>query len=289
MLVSRNYPPPDDLSECIARFYVMSAELPADMVMPDRLLSETAFVRILVRGDWEAMGADGEWHHHHGALLFGANSRPMPVRVRGPFTVVGFALRPCGWSQLFDKAAREYTDDMGQLEDIWGDTGQTLWADIQSAGTNDDRIIAAMISAVRARKTELGNISVSEAIAKFEPIIISDSTRKVEDIATELDLSLRQLERLCAKHFGHTPKMIMRRSRFLDMAAVIRGLSTPSETELAELSFFDQSHLIREFRQFIGMTATDFEKAQTPLLDAGLDLRQKRKVMLRQMTTACAR
>nr|WP_164118219.1 helix-turn-helix domain-containing protein [Sphingorhabdus sp. Alg239-R122] len=263
----------------------MAAELPADMVMPDRLLSETAFGRILMRGDWEAMGPDGEWHRHQEALLFGANSRPMPVRVKGPFTVVGFALRPCGWPQLFDRAAREYADTMGQLESIWGDTGKKLWADIQSA-ESDDMIVTAMISAIRARKAELGDIDVSEAIAKFEPIIISDSTRKVEDIAADLGLSLRQLERLCIKHFGHTPKMIMRRSRFLDMAAVIRGLSTPSEAELAELSFFDQSHLIREFRQFIGMTSAEFEKAQTPLLDAGLDLRQKRKVMLRKMAAA---
>ncbi len=286
MLISRNFPPPDDLATCVARFYVMAAELPQDMLMADRLLSETGFVRILARGSWEAMAVDGDWYPHSGALLFGANSRPMHVRVKGPFTVIGFALRPSGWNQLFNTPARQYADQMVGLHEIWGNAGRQLYTDIMAANDDEDTILTTMVEAVRARKAEMENGKACEALAKFEPIVISDSTRKVEDIACELGLSLRQLERLCLKHFGHTPKMIMRRSRFLDMAAMLRGLSTPSEAELAELSFFDQSHLIREFRQFIGMTAAEFENRQTPLLDAGLDLRQKRKVMLRQMAEA---
>ena len=70
-----------------------------------------------------------------------------------------------------------------------------------------------------------------------------------------------------------TPKAVLRRSRFLDMAAAVRGMRQPDEEEQAALRFSDQSHLNREFRYFIDMTPGTFEKAQTPLLNAVLQLR----------------
>ena len=283
MLLSRNYEPTKDLAPYIARHYLMSAELPEDMVITDSLMSETAFIRILVRGDWQVLAADGEWRSHQGALIFGGNARPMRVRVKGPFTVIGMALRPCGWQALFEEPARDFADTMTPLGNIWGDIADNLYQTVVQNPGDDDAVVQAMEHAVRQRRDERGKQRLNDAIAGFEPVIIADSTRKVEEVAGELGLSLRQLERLCIRHFGHTPKMIMRRSRFLDMAAILRGLGTSSEAEMAELSFFDQSHLIREFRQFIGMTAAEFEKASTPLLDAGLELRQQRKAAVKQI------
>ena len=61
------------------------------------------------------------------------------------------------------------------------------------------------------------------------------------------------------------------------MAAAIRGFSSPSESNLAELRFFDQSHLNREFKRFTQMTPGQFKKAITPLQTAGLKLREESK------------
>jgi len=55
----------------------------------------------------------------------------------------------------------------------------------------------------------------------------------------------------------------------------MRGLSSPTERDLAELRYFDQSHLNREFRRFARMTPKQFENAVTPLQTAGLKLRQE--------------
>lgn len=112
---------------------------------------------------------------------------------------------------------------------------------------------------------------------RFEDIARNDSTLRVADAAGQLGLSTRQLERLTARHFGHSPKLVLRRSRFLDMATAMRGLSDPSAELLAALRYFDQSHKTREFKRFIGMTPAEFERTPTPLLTAGLGLRNERK------------
>ena len=109
----------------------------------------------------------------------------------------------------------------------------------------------------------------------FAAIARSDSTIRIDDAAAELGLSIRQLERRCLASFGLSPKAVLRRSRFLDMAMAVRGFSSPSEEQLAALRYFDQSHLTREFKRFAGMTPKAFERTVTPLFTAGLNLRSQ--------------
>src|SRR3546814_8644531 len=104
----------------------------------------------------------------------------------------------------------------------------------------------------------------------FEQISRHDCTRQVKDVAAELDLSERQFERQCLTSFGHTPKLVLRRSRFLDVAAVIRDMGSQSDEDSADLRYFDQSHRNRDFRRFIGMTPQTFAQTPTPLFTASL-------------------
>jgi AraC-like DNA-binding protein len=110
-------------------------------------------------------------------------------------------------------------------------------------------------------------------MACFEAIAREDSTIQVCHAAERVGMSTRQFERHCCAAFGHSPKVILRRSRFLDMAQAMRGFSEPSAEHFAALRYFDQSHLNREFRHFFDTTPGQFEKVATPLFTAGLKLR----------------
>jgi AraC-like DNA-binding protein len=279
LLLSRTFAPSPELSPFIRRHYVFAADLPQDFEITDSLLSETAFVRILIRGDWARETAPGVWTGADSTLLFGGNSRPVRVRVKGSFTVLGFAIRPSGWKALFSKSAETYADSIVPLADIWGDIAARMTAELQSA-TEDDAIVAAMERAITAQLNHIGHRKTDEQIAEFERIARIDSTTKILDAAAQLGLSVRQLERRCLESFGITPKTVLRRSRFLDMATAIRGFSTPNEEELAGLRYFDQSHLNREFWRFAGMPPGAFGNATTPLLTAGLQLRDQGKALL---------
>lgn len=274
MMLSRNYPPSPELAPYIVRHYVFEAGLPDDFVLTDRLLSETAFVRILIRGDWKAEIAPGYWAGAGPVVFFGPNEFPLPVRVKGPFTVAGFAIHPGGWRSLFDRPARDYTDQMLPLSAAWGGVADRLWSEIQA--TQDDAgLVAAMERAIAAQLAWIGLNQPDPQMNAFAAIARSDSTIRIDDAAAQLGLSIRQLERRCLASFGLSPKAVLRRSRFLDMAMAMRGFSSPSEEELAALRYFDQSHLTREFKRFAGMTPKAFERAVTPLFTAGLNLRSQ--------------
>jgi methylphosphotriester-DNA--protein-cysteine methyltransferase len=276
VLLSRNFAPHDDLLPYIRRHYVFQADLPEDMVIDDQLLSETAFVRVLIKGHWSAETAPGEWTTAGPAVLFGGNSRPFHVRVKGPFIVAGFAIRPSAWTALFTQHATDLADTMVPLTQVWTDIAEAMTTAIMAA-KNDAAIVAAMETAIRAQLARIGRHKTDAEMAQFEAIARVDSARKIEHIGEDLNLSVRQIERRCLATFGISPKAIMRRSRFLDMATALRGFSTQSEHELAALRYFDQSHLNREFRFFCGMPPGAFKRATTPLFTAGLQLRDQGK------------
>lgn len=274
MLLSRTYCPSEALAPFVRRFYVFEADLPAEMVIEDFLLAETAFVRCLLKGDWKGEVAPGEWVQPGKTLLFGANARPFRVKVQGAFSVAGFAVRPSGWRALFGQSHREYADRLLCLQDSWGEIADTMQDAVMQA-IDDTGKIAAMEAAITAQLDAIGSRRIDRQMARFEVFTRTDSGIRVEDAAREVGLSVRQLERRCQYTFGLTPKAILRRSRFLDMATAMRGFSSPSDQDLASLRYFDQSHVAREFRRFTGMTPTEFTNRVTPLQTAGLKLREE--------------
>ncbi|MFM6852927.1 MAG: DUF6597 domain-containing transcriptional factor [Sphingopyxis sp.] len=278
MVRSRNYAPSADLASVVARFYVVTVPLADDFEVIDRLFSETAFVRILMGGDWAWESAPGQWQAVEPMLLCGQSTRPITARVRGSFHVVGFALRPGGWRRLFAAPANTSTDRLQSLAPIWGDAAHQLFARLNCMDRQDDAPVIALVEQfLRTRIAERGDVPHDPAMQAFEHLVRRDSTMLIRDTEAMIGLSARQMERACAASFGLTPKTIMRRSRFLDMAAAMRGFTNPSEDELARLRFYDQSHLNREFRRFIEMTPKQFANTPTPLLDAGMVLRAMRK------------
>ncbi len=276
MLQSMNYAPSSDLAPYIRNHFVFRAALPADMELIDPLLSETAMLRVILQGDWAAEMTPGTWQVEGPSILFGNNARCFNVRVRGPFVVAGTAIRPSGWTALCDQKADHFADGMYPARVAWGDDTDQLYREAAATGEDDAGIVAALEKFWRAQLAKFGTPETDPAMAAFEEIANTDSTTRVTDAAAQLGLSARALERRCCATFGLTPKAVLRRSRFLDMATAVRGISDPGEEERAALRFSDQSHLNREFRYFINMTPGAFEKTSTPLLNAVLKLRQDR-------------
>jgi AraC-like DNA-binding protein len=131
-----------------------------------------------------------------------------------------------------------------------------------------ERLILKRVSTVGSPEPDL-------KMAQFERIARVNSTILVNDAADLIGLSPRQMARRTKACFGLTPKAVLRRSRFLDLATAMRGFSTPSERDLAALRYYDQSHVTREFKRFTNMTPGVFQKTPTPLFTAGLKLRQE--------------
>lgn len=279
MLSSRNYAPASRLLPFLRRFYMFDADLPDGFELEDMLFADNSFVRVLLKGDWAYLDPEGNWTQLSGALVFGANSRTLRVRVKGPFSVASFAIRPSAWPALFNVPAPHVADRIVPLASLWdAELAATMEAEVMNADNDADQVIA-MTHAMERQFDLAGRNQIDPIVASFEGIARNDSTIRVEEAARLLGLSARQLERRCLAGFGLSPKAVLQRCRFLDMASAMRGLSDTGESELAALRYFDQSHLNREFRRYTNMTPGAFQRTVTPLFTASLQLRVDGKTL----------
>ncbi len=263
--------PPDALADHVARFFVTIIERPGDALLDAFLLHENAYVRVPLLGEWETL-VDDRWVAYEGPMLFGAQERRFPVRCRGPVIAAGFSIRPGGWFAFADEPADEMADRVRPIDGDWG--AALRWATVDVYDT--EQTFARLEEVVRER-VAVRAVPADAVSAAFERIARVDPTRPVAGIAEEFGMSGRRLDRAVRAHFGHLPKTVLRRSRFLDMAAVMRGLAVPTADELAELRFYDASHLNREFREFVEMTPAQFRRTATTLFTPALEVRQQRK------------
>jgi len=86
----------------------------------------------------------------------------------------------------------------------------------------------------------------------------------VPEVARQLGISLRQFQRRFVGGIGITPKLFCRMQRFQQ---VVRAMDdTVSWTDTAIRSgYYDQAHLIRDFRQFTGTTPGRLSEAEAKL------------------------
>jgi AraC-like DNA-binding protein len=94
---------------------------------------------------------------------------------------------------------------------------------------------------------------ISKAITLLESLPEGVS---ISSVARHLELSERQLERRFLQRVGVTPKKYMMLHRFERAASQLAN--TPLSSAAVESGYYDQSHLIREFRRFTGVTPTQY-------------------------------
>lgn len=79
-------------------------------------------------------------------------------------------------------------------------------------------------------------------------------------MAQSFGLSLRQFERRFLAQFGVTPKHYQRLARFERVLALIRAGGYHTLADLAaRMGYYDQAHMIKDFKTFAGFAPSAFE------------------------------
>ena len=85
---------------------------------------------------------------------------------------------------------------------------------------------------------------------------------RIEAICRSLCVSRKHLNALFLAHIGLTPKTYARMFRFRRIIDLLQTGARPDWTRLAlSAGYYDQSHFNREFREFAGMTPSEYARA----------------------------
>ncbi len=278
--LSINRAPAADLSPWVARVYVTIVNLEPDQTIDCSQFADTAVLRVLLGGKWTADTRDGHGNYERCALFFGPQTKPMPVSVTGSFAVLTLALMPGAVAALSGPKSEDSLDRILRYDDLydeeWADSEVMVnWLDPASP---PERWLSVAESLFRQLIDYTKGTKPDPIVAAFDKAAFADPNFALADFAEEHQIERRTLERLIKRNFGLTPKQVLRRARVLDIAANLRGVGDNSESDEIMLRYYDQSHLIREFSTYFGMTPKQFANTPQPLLTVSLEARQARRL-----------
>lgn len=105
--------------------------------------------------------------------------------------------------------------------------------------------------------------SVEEAVLKLEQ---HHNAYSIEKLASESYLSLRHFERIFNRYIGLTPKKFFRLNRIVKLLDAKKNAPHSKWGSLAhEFGFYDQMHLVKEFKYFLHQTPTSFDLSEMSL------------------------
>jgi len=204
---------------------------------------------------------DAECHENcsgfSGAIVSGAHGRGFAPDTAEEVFVIGVHFKPGGAFPFLGLPAGDLADTHVDLETLWG----------PSAGRLRERLCEARTSAERFQLLQEALLSrlchgvephyaVSAALEMF---VKNQAGPRVREAAKYLGLSQRRFIQVFKAEVGMTPKLFSRIQRFQQSRTFIQQNPSPNWASLAlDLGYFDQSHFIREFLEFSGLSPTDY-------------------------------
>jgi AraC-like DNA-binding protein len=167
----------------------------------------------------------------------------------------GIRFRPGMAGRFLGIAPRELTDRSAPLEDLWGRRGHGLHQRLEEASSSGEylRLLAGSLPV-----PETGESAFTRALRS----LAVDGGARLEEAARAANLSPRQFRRRCLEETGLTPKHLSRVLRFQRALRLFRRVPERGWAHLAaECGYYDQAHLIRDFREFAASTPTEVAAA----------------------------
>jgi AraC-like DNA-binding protein len=145
-------------------------------------------------------------------------------------------------------ASRVFGKDLEQLEAI-----------LLSSGKEDDKVRATDdFFRVRAPKPDP---MVETAGRLVERILREPEIKTVDDLANRAAIGKRRLQRIFNEYVGVSPKWVIRRYRLHELVEKVNSGSRLDWSQVAlELGYFDQAHLINDFKSIVGYSPAEYQK-----------------------------
>ena len=159
--------------------------------------------------------------------------------------LAGVRVRPGAAVTTLQIMPREITDTALPLEDVWGAPGRRLRERLSNTRDNSRRL-ALLAEAVRPAS----GTAICKACRWIE---WREGRVNMDELARRAGASTRHFRRLCLAETGLSPKLLCRALRLQGALRRLRAGGSCAAVALA-CSYFDQAHMIRDFRDLAGAT-----------------------------------
>lgn len=188
----------------------------------------------------------------------GINFKPFELTKTGQQVFIGIQLNTIGLKLLFDIPVKEINSMVYKGEDICQDLG-VLTEKLFYTQTfcHQVEILLAWIR----RRISISNCQVAVSRAKKILGLRGYPNLTVKKICEQVCLSDRQLRRISADWLGMNTEEFILYNKYLNCLQLIHNSKQSLSQIGLEAGYYDQSHFIREFKSYTGLTPSQYRRA----------------------------
>jgi len=176
---------------------------------------------------------------------------------------VSACLRPAGVCELFGTEAIDTANRVIEAEDMLGGTICSLRDRIGEASHTEHRF-DALSEFLRLQRSKRARPAPFAAVWAMGRTVASHGNLRIEYLCDELGISRKHLNKLYKSAVGLSPKTYARLTRFRSVVDRLRGPAEPWAGIAVDEGYFDQAHLVRDFKQFAGEAPESFVRNRGP-------------------------
>jgi len=198
-------------------------------------------------------------------FVYGQNTEPGLMNHHGPFTTMQVILKPYALKTLLGVDAAGLTHRLVGLREF---SSEDLNSQLLEANNGQKRI-ALLTNFLIAQKNRFktGDGIVKEGLSLIHKSIHSVS---VKYLLEQLGLSERQFEKRFTQAVGISPQFYIRVKRFNEAIRLMKTGQFERLTDVAHaLNYYDQSHFIRDIKEFSGITPKSIAQKADDFHDQG--------------------
>lgn len=179
---------------------------------------------------------------------------PISINYYGPVNELTIYFRPLALQSFF---AAESSHAVGAFSEF--------------IGSRDFNDLTEQILEMKDRTEQISALEdylLSKVQFEIDPFLCKllaevQGRRPISEIAEKMGISRQYLNRLFSKHFGKSPMLFRKISRFRNAVRASINANTISDLTFDNF-FYDQSHLIRDFRELTHLSPKVFLKGIDP-------------------------
>lgn len=272
-VTARFYPPPSDLRGYFTSFYISEIDPGQAGLIQDSLHPEWGGLRFFSPQGPEAWTDAGL--RVSGATFHASGPTSHPVHFSLPkIRLWGIGLLPLGWAKLVGQPANELANlicdgRMNPVFERFRPLADTLFGNRPDEPDELARIVAFF------RQLQTFPLIDEKRLLAIHVALVDPDVVTVSDLVSRVSASQRTVERLCLRHFGFAPKLLLRRQRF--MRSLAQFMLDPSLKWIGAMdsSYHDQAQFVRDFHEFMGLTPREYAHQPHPVLEQFLRERMK--------------
>jgi AraC-like DNA-binding protein len=199
---------------------------------------------------------------HIGAVVSGARTHSFVLDTSRPLSVIGAVFKPGGGFPFFVIPAGELENQSVSLGSLWGGQSHYLHEQILEArdvATKFKLLELALLA--RFSSSTIRDPAVTYAVRAFQA---SGTVATVGAIVEHTGLTARRFISTFRDQVGLAPKAFSRVARF---RRVISSIGASPHVDWADIAlrcgYFDQAHFNHDFREFAGVSPTEYIRRRT--------------------------